>query len=223
MQRHPTLHTSWQHALGAYMETPHFRALWQKVKRDYSDASTVVYPEQRHVFRAFIETPLDTVTVVILGQDPYHGTGQADGLCFSVPSGVQAPPSLRNILKELRDDVGYCSTHTDLTHWAQQGVLLLNTVLTVLKNKPASHAQRGWEDFTDHVIKTISESQEYVVFMLWGAYAQGKAPLIDTQKHLVLTAPHPSPLSAHRGFFGCKHFSQANTYLKKRGKRPIEW
>jgi uracil-DNA glycosylase len=172
--------------------------------------------------RAFELTPIDNVKVVILGQDPYHGRGQANGLAFSVHAGQKAPPSLRNILKETWDDVGGMPW-VDLTRWAEQGVFLLNTVLTVEEKKPGSHANMGWETFTDEVIRTISQIQPHVVFMLWGNYAQKKEVLIDTEKHLVLKAPHPSPLSAYQGFFGCKHFSQANKFIVSKGQKPITW
>ncbi len=230
---------SWLKVLGDYFEKPEFKELSARVRADYLDESKTVYPHPRDLFRAFNETPFDKVKVVILGQDPYINPGQAHGLCFSVPEDVQAPPSLVNIFKEIQDDLpaqaGVKSKNkdTDLTRWANQGVFLLNAILTVLKNQPGSYAlaptspeglrRARWEDFTDYVIKTISDKREHVVFMLWGAYARSKADLIDWEKHLILEAPHPSPLSAHRGFFGCKHFSQANEYLKEHGKRPIEW
>ncbi len=214
---------SWQEALGKYLASAGFTELTEKVRADYLDKSKTVYPQPQDLSRAFNETPLSEVKVVILGQDPYHNPGQAHGLCFSVPEGVQTPPSLMNIFKEIESDTGGTDKNTDLTRWAQQGVFLLNAVLSVLKNQPTSHGNMGWEDFTDHVIKTISDTQEHVVFMLWGAYARGKVPLIDWEKHLILEAPHPSPLSSYRGFFGCKHFSQANEYLKEHDKAPIEW
>lgn len=180
------------------------------------------YPAQKDIFRAFELTPLNDVRVVILGQDPYHGPGQATGLAFSVHSGQKAPPSLRNILKEVWDDVGGMPW-VDLTRWAEQGVFLLNAVLTVEEKRPGSHAKFGWETFTDEVIRTISAHQPHVVFMLWGNYAQKKEALIDTTKHLLLKAPHPSPLSAYQGFFGCKHFSQANAFLEGKGINAVKW
>ena len=215
--------TSWQSVLADYFEKDEFKKLSEKVRADYLDESKVVYPPPKDLFRAFNETPFNKVKVVILGQDPYHNPHQAHGLCFSVPKGVPAPPSLQNIFKEIENDTGTKRTNTDLTDWARQGVFLLNAVLSVLKNQPTSHSNLGWEEFTDEVIRTVSEKREHIVFMLWGAYARSKKNLIDESKHLILEAPHPSPLSAHRGFFGCKHFSKANEYLKKQGKKPINW
>lgn len=217
------IHPSWERELQSYFETPRFKNLAQKVHAAYLTPGVKVYPPPQDIFKAFNETPLESVRVVILGQDPYHNPGQAHGLCFSVPDGTPAPPSLRNIFKELADDTGTCRTHTDLTDWAQQGVFLLNAVLSVAQHQPASHAGIGWEEFTDHIIQTISDTQEHVVFLLWGAYARGKKRLISTEKHLVLEAPHPSPLSAHTGFFGCKHFSQTNADLLTHGYTPIQW
>jgi uracil-DNA glycosylase len=214
---------SWQDALGDYFGQENFKTLATKVRTDYLDKDKTVYPPPSDLFRAFKETPFNSVKVVILGQDPYHNPEQAHGLCFSVPSGTKAPPSLVNIFRELAADTGTKRTDTDLTDWAKQGVLLLNSTLTVLENQPTSHADIGWEDFTDHVIKTISDKQENVVFLLWGAYAQSKKSLIDTSKHLVLEAPHPSPLSAYRGFFGSRPFSKANNYLLKKSQTPINW
>ena len=198
--------------------------LWQelshKVYSAYDDS--ICYPPMTDVFRAFELTPLNQVSVVILGQDPYHGPGQANGLAFSVHAGQKAPPSLRNILKETWDDTGGMPW-VDLSRWAEQGVFLLNTVLTVEEKKPGSHGGFGWDAFTDEVIRTISQHQPHVVFMLWGNYAQKKEGLIDTTKHAVLKAPHPSPLSAYQGFLGCKHFSKANAFLESVGIRPIHW
>jgi uracil-DNA glycosylase len=171
-------------------------------------------------------TPLDEVKVVILGQDPYHGPGQAHGLCFSVRDGTNSPPSLVNIFKEIRSDLNLPDETRfsgDLTAWSEQGVLLLNSVLTVERYQAASHQGKGWETFTDNIIKILSEQRESCVFMLWGSYAQKKGSVIDTDRHLVLKAPHPSPLAAHRGFFGCKHFSKCNAYLEEKGKSPIDW
>ena len=197
---------------------------WQQLSRQIGDSysSSACYPPQSDIFRAFELTPSDQVRVVILGQDPYHGQGQANGLAFSVHAGQKAPPSLRNILKEVWDDVGGMPW-VDLTRWAEQGVFLLNAVLTVEEKKPGSHAKYGWEAFTDEVIRTISAQQPHVVFMLWGNYAQKKETLIDTTKHLVLKAPHPSPLSAYQGFFGCKHFSRANAFLEEKGLSAVKW
>ncbi len=183
-----------------------------------------VFPPGSLIFNAFDLTPLQNVKVVILGQDPYHGMGQAHGLAFSVPSGVPFPPSLRNIFRELQTDVGTNMPCTgSLEGWARQGVLLLNTTLTVRESQPMSHVGHGWETFTDAAIKAVSDCQDNVVFMLWGSHAGSKKQLINTSKHCVLQAPHPSPLSAHRGFFGCRHFSKANKYLAQHGKSPIEW
>jgi uracil-DNA glycosylase len=183
-----------------------------------------IFPKGSHWFRALDPTPLEDVRVVILGQDPYHGPGQAHGLCFSVPGGVQPPPSLLNIYKELKSDLGIKpARHGFLEHWAKQGVLLLNSVLTVEMGRAASHRERGWERFTDRIIAEVNAREAPVVFMLWGSYAQKKAAFVDAAKHLVLKAPHPSPLSAHGGFFGCRHFSRANAFLESRGVKPIDW
>lgn len=224
------IHESWQKVLDEYFDKPKFKNLTEKVRADYLDKNKTVYPPPSDLFRAFNETHFEDVKVVILGQDPYHNPGQAHGLCFSVPDGVQAPPSLLNIFKEIKNDIGNEKggsprplPSTDLTRWAKQGVFLLNAILSVLHNQPASHGELGWENFTDYVIKTISDKRENVVFMLWGAYARSKSNLIDWEKHLILEAPHPSPLSAYRGFFSCKHFSKANEYLKSHGKKPVNW
>jgi uracil-DNA glycosylase len=183
-----------------------------------------IFPPGNEFFNAFSHTPLDRVKVVILGQDPYHGEGQAHGLCFSVRPGVQVPPSLQNIYREIHDELGLpIPRHGHLTAWADRGVLLLNSVLSVECARAGSHRDRGWEMFTDRVIEVINREREGVVFMLWGSYAQRKGKIIDVQRHLVLKAPHPSPLSAHRGFFGCGHFRAANDYLATRGQEPIDW
>nr|WP_225444750.1 uracil-DNA glycosylase [Pseudomarimonas arenosa] len=183
-----------------------------------------IYPPGKRMFAAFDQTPFDQVKVVILGQDPYHGPGQAHGLCFSVSPGVPVPPSLRNIYAELERDLGLVAPpHGCLQAWAGRGVLLLNAVLSVEDGKPGSHAGRGWEDFTDAAIARLNQGREHLVFMLWGSYAQKKGALIDRQRHCVLRAPHPSPLSAYRGFIGCGHFGAANRYLKGRGLAPIDW
>ena len=188
------------------------------------DAGKRIFPTGANWFRALDLTPLDRVRVVILGQDPYHGPGQAHGLCFSVPEGVRPPPSLINIYKELESDLGITRpAHGFLEHWAKQGVLLLNSVLTVEMGQAASHRDRGWERFTDAVIRLVNAKDEPVIFMLWGSYAQKKASFVDTSRHLVLKAPHPSPLSAHSGFLGCRHFSKANAFLESRGLAPIDW
>lgn len=187
-------------------------------------ARKIIYPPGDRIFAAFDHTPFEQVKVVILGQDPYHGPQQAHGLCFSVPDGVQIPPSLANIYKELHSDLGLpVPVHGNLEKWAAQGVLLLNSVLTVEQSMAASHQGKGWEQFTDRVIQLLSERREHIVFLLWGAYAQRKGQMIDRNKHCVLEAPHPSPLSAHRGFLGCRHFSRANEYLESHGIRPIDW
>jgi uracil-DNA glycosylase len=183
-----------------------------------------IFPKGNEWFRALDLTPLDEVRVVILGQDPYHGPGQAHGLCFSVRPDIRTPPSLVNIFKELKSDLGIQpARHGFLEHWAKQGVLLLNSVLTVEMGRAASHRDRGWERFTDAIIREVNGKTEPVVFMLWGSYAQKKAAFVDTSRHLVLKAPHPSPLSAHSGFFGCRHFSKANAFLESRGLVPIDW
>jgi len=221
MQVH--IHKSWENVLEGYFASDAFTTLSNTVRAHYLDKNLVVFPPPKDLFRAFNETPFDAVKVVILGQDPYHGDEQAHGLCFSVPQGIEAPPSLQNIFKEITSDIGRARSSTDLTDWARQGVFLLNAILTVLRKQPASHRDIGWENFTDFVIKTLSDKREHIVFMLWGNFARSKKHLIDTKKHLVLEAPHPSPLSAHRGFFGCKHFSKANAYLKENGIREITW
>ena len=201
---------------------PYFGSLVEFVRGAYK--SHRVYPRAKEIFRAFELCPFDNVRVVILGQDPYHGAGQAHGLCFSVPEGVAMPPSLVNIFKEIKGDIGRpFPSHGDLTRWAKQGVLLVNATLTVTAHQPASHQKRGWEEFTDGVIRKISEMKEHVVFMLWGSYAGRKQGLIDARRHLILTSAHPSPLSADRGFFNNKHFSKANAYLVSHGLEPIAW
>ena len=187
-------------------------------------AGAAVYPPGPRIFAALDATPFDAVKVVVLGQDPYHGPGQAHGLCFSVPPGVPVPPSLDNIYKELARDTGFVRPdHGCLLPWARQGVLLLNSVLTVEAGRPGSHQGRGWEGFTDHVVDVLNREREGLVFLLWGSYAQAKGKVIDTTRHRVLRAPHPSPLSAYRGFIGCGHFSAANHYLSRHGHRPMDW
>lgn len=213
---------SWGEALSAEWDKEYFRELARKLHEE-KDRGIVIYPPGSKIFRAFDLCPLDAVKVVILGQDPYHGAGQAMGLSFSVPEGIAAPPSLKNIFKEIESDLGIrMSGSPDLEPWARQGVLLLNSVLTVRASVAASHAGLGWQNFTDAVIKLISERCEGVVFMLWGNYARSKAGLIDSGRHLVLQAAHPSPL-ARGAFFGCRHFSQANAYLVRTGRSPINW
>lgn len=213
---------SWQQALQTEFDKPYFEQLVQFVKHEY--ATQTIFPPARQIFNAFNSCPLDDVRVVILGQDPYHGAGQAHGLCFSVNDGVAFPPSLLNICKEMADDMGKpMPASGNLQYLANQGVLLLNATLTVRSGQAGSHQGKGWETFTDAVIKTISDAKQNVVFLLWGAYAGSKSKFIDGNKHLILKAPHPSPLSSYRGFFGCKHFSQANTYLQQHGLPPIKW
>lgn len=212
----------WKEILHEEFTKPYFDELVKFVKEEY--ASGVVYPAGANIFRAFDKCPLDRLKVVIIGQDPYHGPGQANGLCFSVGEGVAFPPSLQNIFKEVASDIGTpIPASGELDRWAEQGVLLLNSVLTVREHCAASHAGRGWEQFTDAVVRAVAERKEGVVYMLWGSYAQKKGAIANPAKNLILKAVHPSPLSAYRGFFGCKHFSQANQYLQQIGKTPIEW
>jgi uracil-DNA glycosylase len=214
---------SWKQALQAAFHKPWFLQIVTHLKTERASGKTI-YPPGKLIFNAFDHTPFDAVKVVILGQDPYHGPGQAHGLSFSVPDGVPAPPSLVNIFKELKKDIGMNIPNTgNLTKWADQGVLLLNAALTVRANEPASHAKIGWMDFTDHVIRTISDQKTGIVFLLWGRFAQEKQVLIDETKHHVLKAAHPSPFSADKGFFGCRHFSKTNELLIKQGKTPIDW
>ncbi|MDE5662189.1 MAG: uracil-DNA glycosylase [Muribaculaceae bacterium] len=214
---------SWHTALSDQWNAPYFEELARFVRQEYSRAE--VFPAPGRIFAAFDACPFDKVKVVILGQDPYHGPGQANGLCFAVPEGVQPPPSLVNIFKEIRSDLGVDTVPAsgDLSHWAAQGVLLLNSTLTVEAHKAGSHQGKGWETFTDAVIDAVNRRCSNVVFMLWGSYAIRKGQFIDRDRHLVLTSPHPSPLSAHRGFFGNRHFSRANEYLAGHGKEPIQW
>ena len=213
----------WRTPLKAALATKETLALQGFLDAELA-AGRTIFPPQGAWFRALALTPLDKVRVVILGQDPYHGPGQAHGLCFSVPPGVRPPPSLSNIYKELGSDLGLPRPqHGFLEHWARQGVLLLNSVLTVEIAKAASHSKKGWEPFTDAIIAQVNDKTEPVVFMLWGAYAHKKAANVDSRRHLVLKAAHPSPLSAHNGFLGCKHFSQCNAFLVKNGFPPIDW
>ena len=215
---------NWHEAIGAEKEKAYFQTILEKVRHE-RQAGITVYPPERDVFNAFRTTEFGNVKVVILGQDPYHGAGQAHGLAFSVQPEIAVPPSLVNIYKELATDIeGFqIPQHGYLQHWAEQGVLLLNTVLTVRAGAAHSHATFGWEVFTDEVIRQLDKEREHLVFMLWGSHAQKKGAFINRNRHLVLTAPHPSPLSAYRGFFGCKHFSQANAYLQAHGLEPINW
>ncbi len=212
----------WKEKLAAQFGEQYFKALTEFVRAEYLSAT--VYPSPQNIFRAFDETPFDSVKVVILGQDPYHGEGQANGLCFAVNSGVRIPPSLQNIFKELESDLGReVNRDTDLGRWAAQGVLLLNATLTVRAASAGSHQGKGWEQFTDAAIKKLNDEREGIVFILWGNYAKQKGAHIDRSKHFVIGSAHPSPLSAHNGFFGSKPFSKANEYLVKRGKTVIDW
>jgi uracil-DNA glycosylase len=217
------IEASWKQALAPLFDKPYFSQISAHLKTEKALNSTI-YPKGSLIFNAFDQTPFDKVQVVILGQDPYHNPGQAMGLSFSVPEGIKIPPSLVNIYKELNKDIGMpIPSKGDLTKWAKQGVLLLNVVLTVRANEPASHSKIGWMDFTNDVIKIISEQKKEVVFLLWGNFAQQKQMYIDATKHKILKAAHPSPLSAHNGFFDCKHFSSTNIYLVQHGKTPIDW
>jgi uracil-DNA glycosylase len=217
------LDPSWLRVVGEEFDKPYMAELKAFLMAE-KKAGKVIYPAGENWFNALNTTPFESVEVVVLGQDPYHGPGQAHGLCFSVLPGVPAPPSLVNIFKELNSDLGIpVSRHGCLQQWAQQGVLLLNSVLTVEQGRAGSHQGRGWETFTDACIAQLNREREGLVFLLWGSYAMKKGQLIDRKRHLVLEGPHPSPLSAHRGFFGCKHFSRANQYLEQNGKKPIDW
>lgn len=217
------LNPSWQGHLGDYLASGPMQALAAFLRQEKAKGKQV-FPPSAQMFAAFNATDFESVRVVILGQDPYHGPGQAHGLSFSVPDGVPPPPSLQNIFKELERDLGLPRPSTgNLTPWARQGVLLLNAVLSVEMARPGAHQNKGWEGFTDEVIRRLSTEREGLVFMLWGAYAQAKGRIIDNRRHCVLRAPHPSPLSAHRGFIGCGHFSAANRYLQGRGLKPMDW
>ncbi|MDR2871285.1 MAG: uracil-DNA glycosylase [Xanthomonadaceae bacterium] len=217
------LEPSWKAQVGDWLLRPEMQAL-SDFLRQRKAAGVRVFPPGRQIFSAFEATPFESVKVVILGQDPYHGPGQAHGLCFSVLPGVPAPPSLENIFKEIQQELGIPRPdHGCLLPWARQGVLLLNAVLTVEQGRAGAHQGKGWEGFTDHVIETLARKREGLVFMLWGSYAQVKGKVIDSRRHRVLKAPHPSPLSAHRGFFGCGHFVAANQYLAQQGQAAIDW
>ncbi len=217
------LEPSWKRHVGDYLQRPQMQALAQFLREEKSRGKRI-YPPGSQIFAALDATPFDSVKVVILGQDPYHGPGQAHGLCFSVSPGVDIPPSLQNIFKEIQRDLGIAPPkHGYLMSWARQGVLLLNAVLTVESGRAGSHQGKGWEGFTDHIVETLNRERDGLVFMLWGSYAQAKGKIIDTRKHCVLRAPHPSPLSAHRGFIGCGHFSAANRWLTGRQMTPIDW
>ncbi|MEI6747831.1 MAG: uracil-DNA glycosylase [Bacteroidales bacterium] len=218
----PQIEPSWKAVLRPEFEAEYFAFLKEFLKNEKQ--SNVIYPPGREIFAAFDKTPFDAVNVVILGQDPYHGSGQAHGLCFSVPHGVIKPPSLINIFKELKSDLGVpVPSHGNLEKWARQGVLLLNATLTVRANQAGSHQNKGWEVFTDAAIKLLSDRRKGIVFILWGNYAQAKQSLIDSSRHYILKSVHPSPLSASRGFFGCHHFSETNRLLELQGKTKIDW
>ncbi len=212
----------WKALLEEEFSKPYFEELTRFVKEEY--ATRRIYPRGSNIFRAFDKCPLEKLKVVIIGQDPYHGPGQAHGLCFSVDEGVPHPPSLQNIFKEVASDIGTpIPSSGNLDRWAEQGVLLLNSVLTVREHEAASHAGKGWEQFTDAVVRRIAQEKQGVVYLLWGSYAQRKGAMVDPQRNCILKAVHPSPLSAYRGFLGCKHFSQANDYLLSTGQTPINW
>jgi uracil-DNA glycosylase len=217
------MHPSWKARVGGWFEREDMQAL-SVFLRERAAAGARIFPPPGRIFGAFDATPFDEVRVVVLGQDPYHGAGQAHGLCFSVPPGVRVPPSLDNIFKEIQRDLGIARPdHGCLLPWARRGVLLLNAVLTVEEGRAGSHQGRGWEGFTDHVVEVLARERDGLVFMLWGAYAQAKGKVIDTRRHRVLRSTHPSPLSAHRGFLGCGHFSAANDYLVRNGGAPMDW
>ena len=214
---------TWSDVLGPEKEKPYFKAILECLSRELAAGKTI-YPPQQHIFSAFKETPFDSVKVVILGQDPYHGPNQAHGLAFSVQPKVKMPPSLKNIFQELHADIGIAIPNNGcLKSWAHQGVLLLNTALSVERGQPQSHAHIGWHTFTDEVIRKLSEDTKPLVFLLWGAHAQSKIPLIEEKRHLILKAAHPSPFSAYRGFMGCRHFSKANDFLERNGRGAVNW
>lgn len=223
MNKPVNIEPEWNEALAEYFAGESFARLAEFVREEYQEKK--IFPPPQDVFRAFWLTPFSKVKVVILGQDPYHGEGQAHGLSFSVPAGVAVPPSLQNIYKEIAADLGIEKKQDsgNLEDWAKQGVFLLNAILTVVAHSPASHRGQGWEEFTDTVIKTLSDKRENIVFILWGNYARGKKTLIDPQKHLIIESPHPSPFSAYSGFFGSRPFSKCNEYLKSHGQEPIKW
>lgn len=219
----PKLESGWLAVIGDEFNKPYMRELRTFLQQEKA-AGKIIYPPGSLWFNAFNTTPFDKIKVVILGQDPYHGPGQAHGLCFSVQQGVAFPPSLQNIFKELQQDLGIPPPkHGCLQHWAEQGVLLLNAVLTVEQGKAGSHQGKGWETFTDAAIRALNDKREHLVFLLWGSYAEKKGAFIDQQRHLVLKSPHPSPLSAHRGFLGNRHFSKTNAYLERHGLQPVDW
>ena len=213
---------SWKRRLSNEFEEPYFQELTDFVRQEYTTKQ--IFPPGKLIFHAFEQSPFDKTKVVILGQDPYHGPGQAHGLCFSVPEGIDLPPSLQNIFKEISQDLRLpAPSNGNLDRWAAQGVLLLNATLTVQANRAGSHQNKGWEIFTDRVIRILAEEKEHLVFILWGSFAQKKGEFIDRSRHLVLSSPHPSPLSSYRGFFGNKHFSKTNQYLERHGIKPIQW
>jgi uracil-DNA glycosylase len=219
----PTDQKTWQTVLAGEKQQPYFQNILDFLKNQKAKGK-IIYPKSSDIFNALKYTPFENVKVVIIGQDPYHGPNQAHGLCFSVQAGIKPPPSLENIFKELHEDIGMPTpNHGNLEKWAQQGVLLLNAVLTVEAGKPQSHANIGWEIFTDKIIRVLNEEKEGLIFLLWGSPAQKKGSIINSQRHHILKAPHPSPLSASRGFFGCRHFSKTNDLLRKMGKEPIDW
>ncbi len=222
--QNPALHSSWMNVLSVEFQQDYFKNLMEFITSE-KNKGKLIFPSSADIYNAFNLTPLSKVKVVILGQDPYHGDGQAHGLSFSVKDDIKIPPSLKNMFKELEDDIDafQLPTSGNLSKWAAQGVLLLNAILTVEAHKAASHQKQGWEQFTDNVIKLVSKECEDVVFLLWGKYAEQKERLIDEQKHLILKAAHPSPFSAYRGFFGCKHFSKVNEYLNSEGRTAIDW
>ncbi|MDD6401361.1 MAG: uracil-DNA glycosylase [Lachnospiraceae bacterium] len=218
----PPITNDWANALAPELKKDYYRKLFNFIGQEY--ATKTIFPPGDEIFNAFHLTPLSKVKCVIIGQDPYHNDGQAHGLCFSVRPGVDIPPSLVNIYKELQDDLGcYIPNNGYLEKWAKQGVLMLNSVLTVRAHQAASHQNKGWEQFTDAAIRAVNEQDRPIVFLLWGSFAQKKAAMLNNKKHLILNAPHPSPLSAYRGFFGCKHFSQTNEFLKANNIEPIDW
>lgn len=212
---------TWTEILAPIKNSDYFHTLWNRVKQEYHNSKC--FPPKKDIFRALELTPFEEIKVVIIGQDPYHNVFQANGLCFSVSDKVSAPPSLKNIYKELEDDLGIKKTTNELNSWALQGVLLLNATLTVKAHNPNSHKDLGWEQFTDFIIKQVSDKKEKVVFVLWGAFAQKKEVLIDASKHLIIKSPHPSPFSAHKGFFGSRPFSKINQFLQTVDKTPINW
>lgn len=222
-QREIKLESSWKQRMQDEFDQPYMAGLRQFLL-DRKRNGAVIYPPGNLIFNALDSTPFNNVKIVIFGQDPYHGPGQAHGLCFSVPEGVRVPPSLMNIYKEIESDLGRQPPASgNLQSWADQGILLLNAVLTVERGHASAHQGKGWEKFTDRVVAELNEGREHLVFLLWGSYAKKKGAIIDRDRHFVLTAPHPSPLSAHRGFLGCRHFSKANAWLERHGQKPVEW